>query len=109
MKVRTGFVSNSSSTAFAICMTQENYCKVVNKLPIACKIRIMHVKVPKKTLGGVKMVLLGGHTGDEEDFMGEKPFRPGGPLGDHDNERELFGKFIKALKKQPHLDWQSWA
>ena len=105
MKVRTGFVSNSSSTAFAICMTKDNYDKVVDKLPDAARDAVRKIKVPIKTFSGVKMVMLGGHYGDEEDFMGQKPFY----TEDYDNDREQFGEFLDKLNKQPHLDWQSWA
>jgi hypothetical protein len=68
MKIRTGFVSNSSSSSFVAILRKDNFDKLVKNLSPIARAAQEYLSVRKKKLDGVQMVIYS-HTSSDETVL----------------------------------------
>jgi hypothetical protein len=108
MKVRTGFVSNSSSSSFAIVMSKNDYNAALSEMPEDIQEFINNHCPPESKFlegaaGGLDVVLVTGIHGDEHYLNGTKfmprPDDREGPF----NRYNAISKVISIFRGKPHM------
>jgi hypothetical protein len=68
MKVRQGFVSNSSSSSFMICLRKEDYKEVFNSLSKLEQELVKHLHPIDKKVFGLDLKIISGTSGNYDSF-----------------------------------------
>jgi hypothetical protein len=109
MKVRSGFVSNSSSTSFSIVVSKEDYKHVLLDLPERIREEVKKCGTPtSQAFGEQELVLVCGVVGDEQMLFG-KNFQPNTERGDYSSCWSYYRSLqtiIDMLKTCPHLYYE---
>jgi hypothetical protein len=95
MKIRIGFVSNSSSTSFALVMSKEDYCKALNEAPKDIQSAIFACGGPEfGSFNGTTIALINGVYGDVQELF-SKSFRA--------DRYSALDELLEILCKYPHI------
>jgi hypothetical protein len=104
MKVRSGFVSNSSSSSFAVVMSFADYQKACSELPTDVAQHVCECGSPDiTTIGGISMAMICGTTGDVRELFGHcfEPRKEDDYGAWH--PAYAINKFIETLQRYPNL------
>lgn len=95
MKIRNGFVSNSSSTSFSIVLSRADYEKALALVDQDTFAEIKECGEPQSLkFGNTEVVLVSGEMHDVRRLFG-KPYKA-------DSHKSL-GEFVGILKSYPHM------
>lgn len=112
MKIRNGFVSNSSSSSFVVVCSEDAYKKALNEAHPYVKAAVEYATSYNKTIGtlhGQKVVIFG-HFSDAGGDYTWQDFSYSGPEwkydGEHDDYRAYlaFEEFVKSIPKEEKIE-----
>ena len=96
MKIRNGFVSNSSSTSFSIVMSEKDWYAAFKAAPETTQVAIIKCGGPNcGEVAGGQIVLVNGEYGDVNALFG-KPFKA--------DKFSALNEFLEILESYPQLE-----
>jgi len=98
MKLRTGFVSNSSSVSFTIVLSYKDYLEALDKMPRMIREAINRCGEPgRKIISGADLVQVVAETEDIRSLFGQ-PFQ----TEEYEGNRDL-KRFLNTLQEYPYI------
>jgi hypothetical protein len=102
MKIRMGFVSNSSTSSFCAVLLQEDYDKIIASLNLDHQKFLKKHKPRKKKFGDQTIVMVAGYLGDSTSINGYYPDEDE-PEEDQDNAIEAIYILCGKLNNRKFL------
>ena len=99
MKIRMGFVSNSSTTSFTICSSLENHNRAMQNLSLFEQF-IMGKMINPQKIGGVDMIMIIETAHDGETNYDHEVREFGDISGDHSHDEDFVMNLVYAYRKE---------